>query len=782
MKKTDAMLYRMVKNSKGQFFAVFMIVFIGICVFVAMNMTASNMRNTVDEYYRDYGFADLFIELNAVPEQKIAELEQWPQIETAEGRVVLEATLSTDDANNRVNLTLISQKENQKLLLPFPLSGARQVKETADALVLNQFAAARGIEVGDSLQIRMGGLPYNLKATGISTSSEFVYLMESAQSMFPNPRDYGVLFISDSLARTMAGADNQIVISYADGKDFDEDELISDLQERLAPYGVKNITKAKDQLSNSITKQELASLDVISQSVPLLFLTVAALVLIMLLARLVKNDRIKIGVLKALGYGNLQVLSHYMKYALAVGLTGGLIGAVVGTALAGAMTGLYLQYFNIPMIVVNYYPSVICGAVLFSCIMCGLAGLIGARGVLSITPSIAMQSEAPKIGKRIFLQRLPLLWQSLSFSSKLICKNVFRNKKRTAFILFGVALTFGMMLFTSCMPGAIDQMMNKYFNEFQKMDYNISFKTPVKASVADDLRHIIDIDYMEGRVEFPFELENGNKKETVNIIGVAKNSQIYSFKSPQGQRIALPADGLLLSSNLAKLLGVKEGDIVKVKSYLEGRPDRYLRVEGLIQQALGINAYISLEQMGAQLLEKNVINGVYLKTSDNEVNSKLRPLTNIASVLSVRNIKAMYDQYMQMTYISIFVMLFFSGILGFCIVYNATIIAIGERQTEFSALRILGLSRREIFKMILHENNIITVCGILLGIPLGLLMLTYTQTAFTTKIYTITLNPSPLALLAATAFTVLCVVGAELMTYKKINKLDFLDALKNRTN
>lgn len=781
MKKTDTMLYRMVKNSKGQFFAVFMIVFIGICVFVAMNMTARNMRDTVNEYYRDYGFADLFIELDAIPEQKIAELEQWPQIAIAEGRIVIDATLNTDDPESRVNLTLISQKDGQKLLLPFPLSGAKQVKEAGDALVLNQFAAARAIQIGDKLQIRTGGLLYNLKATGIGASSEFIYLMESAQSMLPDPQDYGVLFISQALARTMAGADNQIAISYSDAS-FDEEELISDLKERLAPYGVTNIIKAKDQLSNSIITQELDSLDTVSQYVPLLFLTVAALVLIMLLARLVKNDRVKIGILKAVGYTNGEVFLHYIKYALAVGFAGGLTGAVAGTALAGAMTRMYLQYFNIPMIVVSYYPAVIGGAVLFSCIMCGAAGLIGARGVLSVTPAKAMQSEAPKVGKRIFLQKLPWLWQGLPFSGKLVCKNLFRNKKRTAFVLFGVAVTFGMMLFSSCMPGAIDQMVLKFYSEFQKMNYNISFKTPIKAAAANDLKHIIDIDYMEGRVEFPFELESGHKKETANIIGIAENSRVYSFKDTDGKPLALPDDGLLLSTNLAKLLNVKQGDIIKVKSYLQGRPDRYLRIEGLVQQALGINAYMNIQQMGEQLWEKNVINGVYILTADDEVNSKLRPLRNIASVQSVRETMAMYEQYMQMTYISIFVMLIFSGILGFCIVYNSTVIAIGERQTEFSALLILGFSRREILKMILQENNIITICGIIVGIPLGMLMLSYTQAAFTTKIYTIALNPGPLAFLAATIFTVLCVVGAELMTYKKINKLDFLDALKNRTN
>jgi len=125
-------------------------------------------------------------------------------------------------------------------------------------------------------------------------------------------------------------------------------------------------------------------------------------------------------------------------------------------------------------------------------------------------------------------------------------------------------------------------------------------------------------------------------------------------------------------------------------------------------------------------------------------------------------------------------MVFFSGLLGFCIVYNATVVSLGEREMEFSSLRVLGFSKLEIFFMIVRENNIIMILGILLGIPAGKLMAEYSSSAFTTDLYTLHINPTLNAMIMAAVYTIGFVLLAQAATYRKIKKLDFLQALKNR--
>jgi putative ABC transport system permease protein len=215
---------------------------------------------------------------------------------------------------------------------------------------------------------------------------------------------------------------------------------------------------------------------------------------------------------------------------------------------------------------------------------------------------------------------------------------------------------------------------------------------------------------------------------------------------------------------------------------LPGRDDAYVVVSGIIKQSMGINAYMDLEYMGELLFEKNTITGVFISTDDPNINEALKKVSNISTVLSPSDLKKVFDQYLGLSMVSIYIMIFFSGLMGFAIVYNATMISVGEREMEFSSLRVLGFSKGEIYRIVLKENNIITVIGILLGIPVGIWMTEASSSVFSTDMYSMSLTPTPLAGVQAAAFTIAFVVLAQIATFRKISTLDFLQALKNRVS
>ncbi len=780
--KIDTMLMRMIGNSKGQFIAVLTIIIMGIATFTALNMTSVNMDNTVDTYYRENNFPDLFLQTAAVPSQEAERLLRIEGVKEAMGRVTLDVPMVTENENERVNLRLITTTGHQEELSRSTIIKGKMISgDRNEALLIEQFANARGIKVGDSIKIQVGGVQRTLKVSGIVANPEYIYLMENVQSLVPDDKTFGICYVSEQYGQQAAGligSFNEILIRY--DENVDEEALIDEVEDTLDIYGVKQTVKRKDQLSNAIIDQELTQLDTMANSIPILFLLVAGLILMMMLSRLVKKDRIKIGVLKAIGYRNSQVLMHYVKYALVTGISGGAIGALLGMALAGGMTRLYLDYFHIPLLRIEFYYSFLLYAVLLSGLFCALSGIIGARGVLKITPADAMHSEAPKSGKRILLEKIPFFWKRLSFSNKMVSKNIFRNKKRTLFVLAGITLTYAMMLFTTSMPDVMDQMMTDHFKEFQKMEYNISFRSPVRQDAVRDMEHLIKVNYIEGKLEYPFELANGNKKQSVNIIGLDRNTKFYSFHNVRGEKTEIPKRGMLISENLSTALEVEKGDLVQIKSYIPGKADVYIQIKGIIKQTLGINAYMDVDTMGELLLEKNVVNGVYVNSKDPDINEKLIRAANIASIMSVADTRAVYDQYMTMMALSVGSMVIFSGILGFSIVYNATIVSLGEREMEFSSLRVLGFSKREIFYMIVRENNVIMIFGLLLGIPVGNIMAEYSSAAFSSDLYTLDMSPTVNALIMAGIYTIGFVLLAQLATYRKIRKLDFLQALKNR--
>ncbi len=784
MKKLNVMLLRMILTSKSQYIAVLVIIITGLLVYTAMSIAAINLNTTLETYYNESKFADLYANTIRIPKQEILKLSEIPEIKAVEGRVVFDIPYATENKDERVNIRVVTvPPENTGINRLTLIKGNYIAANAQEVLVLQQFAEARNIKTGDILNIQINGVGYRLNVAGIVASAEYIYATESAQSLLPNPKAFGVVFIAENLGQQAFGYQdsyNEIIFSYAGV--INEEKLIDTLKDELAPFGLQSIIKKKNQLSNSMISEEIINLGRTSSSLPIVFLLVAGIILSMMIGRMVKRDRIKIGVLEAMGYSQNQILMHYTGYALSAGLIGGFFGATFGMLLAGVMTSYYLEFFNIPMLKVTFYYGFTIAAMLISAAFCTISGLIGARGVLKITPAESMQSEAPKKGKRILLERLHFFWRRLSFSWKMVIKNIFRNKKRGVFVLFGVILTYAMMLFTLAMPAVIDEFMVKHFTEFQTMDYNISFRLPANERVLKDFRTLVDVEHIEGKIEYPFELQNGSKTKAVPVIGVDPKTIFYSFKNAEGNPITVPEEGILLSINLANILQVKTGDTIKIKTYLPGRADAYVTVTGIVKQSLGMNAYMNIDYMGQLLLEKNAITGVYLDSADQDISAKLAEVSGISTILSPSDMKKLFDQYMGLTMVSLIIMIFFSGIMGFAIVYNATMISVGEREMEFSSLRVLGFSKGEIYRIVLKENNLITITGILLGIPLGIWMTQASSTLFTTELYSMTLSPNFGSGIMAAGVTIVFVVLAQLATFRKISRLDFLQALKNRVS
>lgn len=785
------MLWRMIKHSRAQFIAVLVIITVGIAIFTAMSLAGINLNDSKEQYYKENAFADLSITVQKLPASLISHFNDIEGISYAEGRITAEVPFIGEEGE-RVNVKLLSVPSEGQAVNKLLLREGRFIKNpNEEVIVLSQFADGRNIRIGDDIVFQVNGIRCELEVVGIAYSPEFIYLMESVQSMMPAPESYGVIYVSETLVMQltgMTGAYNEVFFLYDDIKSdiqsgYNEDDIISDVEKIAKPYGLTYTTKQENQLSNSLVKAELDQLKNFGIALPIIFLLVAALVIAMMISRMVKKDRIKIGVMKAIGYSNASVLGHYAKYSLAAGFIGGFFGILSGYQLADSMTSLYADFFEIPQYGMKIYWQYVFGGIVLSCLFCVIFGIYGAKSVFKIVPAESMQTEAPKEGKRVFLELFPWFWRKLSFSRKLTVKNIFRNKKRSLFVLLGVSLTFSTIIFTMAMPEVIDDMMVRQFQESQTMDYNVSFTTPVPMSSARDLYYEIDSgSYVEGRIEYPFELSVGNKVKSVTIIGIKQESQVVHLINISKEAVIPKKGQILLTENLANALGVSIGQTVKAESYIPNGKDCYLTVQDIVRQTMGMNAYMDVSYMGDALLENNAINGVYVNTETSDIVSVLRKMDNVSTVLSSADMANMYTEYMGLTFIMLGMMILFSGILGFTVVYNATIVSLSERKMEFASLRVLGFGKEEIFKMILSENILITIAGIIAGLPLGYGLSAYSSVIFTSDLYTIYMNPTLNSVLISLFLTIVFVLVAQFATYEKIRRLDFLQALKNRTS
>lgn len=782
MRKLDVRLLRMVRHSKGQFVSVTVIVAVALCIYILFSITSTNLRNSVDYYYKITNISDLTIQLVKIPQGALENLQSIEGVRDVQGRVCVDVALEVEEEKERVNIRLISIPDNGGSInkLYSEQKVGMKLEDNSSVILLEQFAKARNIKIGDVIYPRINGRIHSLKVSGIASSSEFVYLMENEQSLMPAPEKFGVAYTSEAFAQSVfgyRGSYNEVLVNTE--TDADIDDVIDRIEQKLDKYGVKKIIKLEDQLSNDVLEQELDGIEMMSSVLPVMFLTVAAIIISIMLSRIVNNDRMAIGVLKALGYGNRIVLSHYIKYALAIGLAGAILGIWGGMMLAGPISRYYTVFFNIPLAGVKIQYGYIFYGILLTCMFCTVSGLLGARRVIRIMPADSMRPEAPKSGKRTFIEKVTFFWKHVPFSWKMVIRNILRNKKRFAFLVLGLAMAYGINTVPLYMKDAMMSMFELQYGEYQKMDYTIQFNGPQNERIIVDLNNLIEVRRIEPRIEYPFELAKDWRKMTVSVIGVPRQTAFHKFIDMKDNVIILPESGIFITEAIAEKLNAKKGDTITIKSFIPGKDDIETKVTGIFKQYLGANAYMNIESMEELLLEEQLITGVSV-AAQADLKDELKDVANISAVNSVDDMYRAFEEYMDLMLLAIGFYMLFGGVLGFALIYNSTIIGISERTMEFATLRIMGFDRKDVYGMICRENFVMGGIAIIVGIPLGAGMIKGMVESFSSDIMTLPYILKPEAFIQAAAATIIFVIIAQLATLRKIYNLNFIDALKSR--
>jgi len=780
MKKLDLRLLRMIKASKGQFISVVVIIMVALSIFISFSTTAVNMRNGIDYYYEETKLSHIHVQLMRIPQSALDQIESIEGVTDVQGRVTFDVPLKTEDEEEKVRIRIISLPEGGGKVNRLYSDETLDEIAQGNAILIRQFAEARNITPGNIIQPYINGREHSLKVTGVASSSEFVYLMENEQTMMPAPEKFGVVYVTEEFAQSVygyKGSYNELLIRVKDEDMIDD--VSEELEERLDKYGVKRIIKREDQLSHKILSQELMGLDTMAAAIPILFLVVAGIIISIVLSRIVSNDRMSIGVLKALGYGNMDVLFHYLKYALFIGLTGSALGILIGLSLAGVLSELYAMFFEIPLLKVDIQYIYIIYSLILTSLFCIASGLMGARHVLGIMPADSMRPEPPKSGKHIFIEKITFIWSRLSFSWKMVIRNIVRMKRRFVFLVMGLAMAFAINTVPVFMWDSATGMFYIQFGQFQKMDYIIGLAKPMSEDVIYDIKGLMKDGKLEPRIEYPFEIRNGWKKMNASIIGVPRDTKFYEFRNEYDKEVTLPERGIFITEYMAKALNIKKGDHVRVKNFIPGKDDMDFQVKEIIKQYLGANAYMDIEHMRETLTEKNMITGV-AASSKEDLKTKLEDAKNISSISSIDDMTKTFEEYIDIMLLSINIMMLFGGVLGFALIYNSTIISIAERRMELAALRVMGFDKKEIFWMLAKENSMITFIAILLGIPVGIGMIQSMADAFNTELYSLPIIITPRTFVMAGLSTILFAAIAQLAALKKIHNINFIDALKSR--
>jgi len=781
-------MIRDIKENKGAYLACMVIITMGLLIFTAFSTMVETLQTSQQSFYKGQNFADGFAEVQAIPRDEIKKLEDIEGIKEIQGRLVKEVMVYAPDSQENIYLRLVSVEKDTQNPINKPLlkTGSPLEDNVLSIWVDNKFFEANNYSLNGEIEIIASGRKRKLSIAGVASSPEFIYALRTVADMFPSPETFGIGFMPlKSMEKLFPEekAYNDLVFTLKPGADFEN--VKTELEIKLKPYGLVSLIPRDEQISHLLLSEELKGLVSMSKAMPMMFLSIAAVILYITLKRLIEQQRGQIGILKAEGFTSKEILFHYMSYAVIIGLVGGVLGVASGGVLSYPLTSIFQVFFNLPGLEGRFSPFLIILGIILALCFSLLAGFQGSRKALALEPAEAMRPPAPVQGKRVLLENIRIIWKKLNVQQMMAVRNMSRNKGRSFFIFLGIMFCFAISSFTWSMNDMIQRMMYDQYEKVDVYDVKINLTRPMEQkSVVRELAAFSGVSGAEPMLEVPVTIKNKWREKDVVILGLPEKSSLYNILDNEYNKVTPPKNGLLLSERLAKLLDAEPGTRLIIETTMKAdEKDKALQVVGIIPQYSGTNAYMEIGALQDFLRQKGLTTSCMLNINKNDIASFREKYMHTDAISSIdeksqrlNKFKDMMGSYGSMIYIYAMI----SVIIGFAIIYSSSVITLSERSRELASMMVLGMTPKEVLSVVTFEQWCIAVPAMLLGIPLARFLMAGLSSVMSTDMYTIPERITFMALLLAFFVTAFSIWIAQIAAARKIKSLSLVEVLKSR--
>lgn len=784
MKALDRKLWRDLGKMKSQALAIALVVTCGVATFIMFLSTLAALRATQESFYREYRFAEVFATLKRAPESLRQRLQDIPGVSQVETRVVAQVRLDMPDFAEPVTALMVSVPDggSHGLNALYLREGRLPLAGRPDEVVVSApFAQAHALQLGARFYAILNGRRQQLTLVGTALSPEFIQQMRPG-SAFPDYKRYGVMWMGRRAlgqAYDMHGAFNDLALSLSQGAH--SQAVIDRIDDLLKPYGGQGAYTRKDQLSHRFLSQELQQLGVLASLFPVIFMGIAAFLLNVVIGRLVTMQREQVATLKAFGYGNLEVLWHYLKMVSVIVLLGVTWGIALGVWLGRALAGIYMAFYHFPYLRFSLQPVTVLEASAASLAAAAAGTVFAVWRAATLRPAEAMHPEPPARYRETWVEKLGMKrW--LSQPARMIVRNIQRQHIKSMLSVFGIALAGGIILTSLFQRDTVSYMVDIQFGRAQRQDLLVTFTEPTADRARFDLRGVQEVQHVEVFRAVPVRLRHGSRSYRTNILGLEPGGDIRRLLDVNLRPVDLPPEGLLLTDFLATLLDVRVGDAVVVEVLEGNRPVRETVVAGVVKEYLGVSGYMDLGALNRFMQEGPTISGAYLRVDRDRLQSlyvRLKNMPRVATITEriqeIRNFhRVMQETMLFFTYIATV----FSIIIAFGVIYNSARITLAERGRELASLRVMGFTRGEITYILLGELGILTLIAIPFGLWLGQLMCHYIAYTMQSDLFRVPVVLVPQTYAFATVVVLASALLSGLAVRHRLDQLDLIGVLK----
>lgn len=522
------------------------------------------------------------------------------------------------------------------------------------------------------------------------------------------------------------------------------DEKIAEVRKKIAD-GEEGIEDIKDPAWYVIKRNQTMDfidygmaadrIDAISRVFPVFFFLIAALVSLTTMTRMVDEQRIYIGTLKALGYNKISIASKYILYAGLASISGSIFGVLIGFKVFPTIIfNAYRIMYTMPPIETEFnwfYAIISMGFAIFTTT---LAAWISSYRELGETPALLMRPKTQKSGKRIILERIKPIWSKLNFTQKVTARNLIRYKKRLFMTVLGVGGCTALMVAGFGLKDSIVSIANKQFDEIYQYDMVVGLKKYIESRESINLVDIMEKDkdisdfiLME---EQNIDVGLDRKEENAFLVipeDVRKFEKFIALKSRTNEeKIPLTDDGVVITEKLSKLLQVEIGDEIYIKG--KGNEKRNVKINGIAENYVSHYIYMSpklFENTYGQKVKYKEFIAKTIDTSEefeNKLSTKLLNESEVGSVSFITGMSSSFEDTIGSLNYVVIVLIISAGALAFVVLYNLTNVNVSERLREIATIKVLGFYDNEVSAYVYRENVILTIIGTILGLVMGIFL------------------------------------------------------------
>lgn len=748
-------------RNKGQFIAIFLIIFLGTLIFSGLNSTWYGMQAQLDKYYDENNTADIWIMGKSFEddiEKKILSVKGVNEVEKR-----LKIKVKNDDKDGGlVELNFIYDNKISKSSV---IQGEPFSTEKDGIWLDEKYAKIHGYSIGDYFTYNAFGKERKEYIRGLISNPEYVYFLGNSGQLLPDSKQFGYGFLSyDKCVDLSDKIYNQLIIKTDSQKD------ISEIKEDIEFKTDKDkyyILSRNENSSFRLTQDKINQFRSVSTLFPSLFFIIAMLIMGISMMRLLKKQRYQIGTLQALGFKQGRLIRHYLIYGVFVSLPASILGYFLGERFFPTYIYKSLYMYDIPNLT-GSQPLINISVIGICCLISVLAVYIALKISLNSNIVENLKKDEGKKTKSYGFEKLKL-WDKLSFSTKWILLHSRKNFIRTITVIFAVCGCMTLMLAALNVRDSVLDIVPWYFNDIAKYENKI---------LIEDNTESVDIQKLKekysaiGLEENFIEVEVNGKKILKGLsIYEKESSDLVNLLDSNKNKIKLNSKGLFISNRLSELENIKSGDEIKWKIFGTNKWNSS-KIEGIYRQPIN-QGFIMSKEYYEDTDNSFKETGLLTKDKVNEADNK-----DIKQVISIEaekeNINTMTKALIKVTSL----MIVGSVTLMIIVLYNLGKLNLIESERDLAILKVLGFKDKTLRKIFKREIYIYTLIGMILGFFLSNILTEKILFSMGSSVDMMFLKGYKTVIISSLGVFATAVVVNNLLIFS-IRKLDMVKALKD---